>query len=218
MTEFDTIYLSWRKGQGSRRVLVGKIERQTNGKYIFQYDQAAVAEAKKEGFSPYTEFPDITKEYNGTVLDVFAQRLMKSERPDIHSFYKFWEIAPDKQNDKFYLLGHTQGLLPTDNFEFLADYQLVDGLGFLTELASLSQQQLPPDAVKQGDELRFEIEPDNPYDREAVKVFKGSTMLGYIKQVHCRVFHQPGADRLKLTAKAVEKNGVLKRVFVKVSF
>ncbi len=68
-------------------------------------------------------------------LDIFAQRLIKSERPDIQNFYDFWEIEPQFKDDKFYLLGHTQGLLPTDNFEFLADYKPVEGLHFLTEIA-----------------------------------------------------------------------------------
>jgi hypothetical protein len=46
---------------------------------------------------------------------------------------------------------------------------------------------------------------------------KDGTALGYIKKIHCRVFHQPGSEKLKLTVKAVDKNGKLKRVFIKVA-
>ena len=217
MKEFDKIYLSWRKGQGSRRFIVGLLQQSDTGTFSFSYDIAIVENAKQEGFAPYTEFPDITKSYNGTVLDIFAQRLIKSERPDIQNFYDFWEIDPQFKEDKFYLLGHTQGLLPTDNFEFLADYNIVPGLHFLTELAGLTNYQLAPASLTVADKLTFKIDKENEYDNEAVKIFKEKNEIGYIKKIHCRIFHQPGAENLKLTVKALEKNGIIKRVFIKVS-
>jgi hypothetical protein len=216
MVDFEKIYLSWRHGQGDRRHIVGVLKHE-QGKYTFSYFQDAVEDALCEGFSPYTEFPDYRQTYNGNTLDVFAQRLTRSERPDIQSFYDFWEIEPQFYNDKFYLLGHTQGLLPTDNFEFLADYHPIDGLHFLTELAGLSQLQLPVDTIKVGDELSFELEKDNQFDPDAVQVFRGDTKVGYIKKIHSRVFHKPGGENLRLIVKAIDKNGIIKRVFVKVS-
>jgi len=218
MKDFDKIFLSWRKGQGSRRHIVGVLKQTPEGRFVFSYDRTEVEQAKKEGFTPYTEFPDTTQFYNGQVLDIFAQRLTKPERPDVQAFYDFWEIEPQFTSDKFYLLGHTQGLLPTDNFEFLADYKVMKGLHFLTELAGLSAYQLPPDTLKPGDVLRFEKEDGNEHDKEAVKVFKGDKEIGYIKKVHCKVFHKADAENLKLTVKAIEKNGLIKRVFVKVAF
>jgi len=217
MKEFDKIYVSWRKGQGQRRHIVGLLEQSADGKYLFTYDNAAVTAAKEDGFAPYTEFPDLSKSYNGAVLDIFAQRLIKSERPDVQKFYDFWEIEQVKTDDKFYLLGHTQGLLPTDNFEFLADYKIVSGLHFLTELAGLTKYQLDGSLLNVGDALHFETDGDNEYDRDAVKIFKGDIEIGYIKKIHCRVFHKSGAEQLKLNVKAVDKNGVIKRVFIKVS-
>lgn len=217
MKEFDKIYLSWRKGLGSSRHIVGLLEQTFNGTFSFSYDQQAVDKAIENGFAPYTEFPDVNRSYNGTVLDVFAQRLIKSERPDIQSFYDFWEIEPKYKEDKFYLLGHTQGLLPTDNFEFLADYNIVEGLHFLTELAGLSSYQLPAGTLQPGDQLRFEKDDENEYDDDAVTVFKDDKEIGHIKKIHCRVFRKPGADKLKLSVKSVDKNGIIKRVFIKVS-
>ena len=205
MKEFDKIYLSWRKGQGSGRHIVGVLEQTQDGRFEFSYDIKAIEKAKTEGFTPYTEFSDITKSYNGNVLDIFAQRLIKSERPDIQSFYDFWEIEPQHKDDKFYMLGHTQGLQPTDNFEFLADYNIADGLHFLTELAGLSTYKLPSGTLKEGDELRFELDKKNEYDSEAVTVFKGDLEIGHIKKIHCKVFHKPGADKLKLSKKAFIK-------------
>jgi hypothetical protein len=218
MKEFDKIYVSWRKGQGHRRYIVGVLQQSNAGAFSFAYDGDVIEKAKQEGFAPYTEFPDVTKTYNGTVLDIFAQRLIKSERPDVQNFYNFWEIEPQFIDDKFYLLGHTQGLLPTDNFEFLADYNIVPNLHFLTELAGLSSYQLSGDSLSVGDILRFEIDKENKYDSDAVKVFKGSLEIGYVKKIHCRVFHKLGAEKLKVSVKALDKNGKIKKVFIKVSF
>lgn len=216
MKEFDKIYLSWRKGRGARRHIVGILKRSDEGSFSFSYIQDGVAKAKQEGFAPYTEFPDITKSYNGTVLDIFAQRLIKAERPDIQTFFNFWEIEPEYKDDKFYLLGHTQGLQPTDNFEFLADYNVVDGLHFLTELAGLTAYQLPSGTLKEGDILRFELDKQNEHDQHAVTVFKDELEIGHIKKIHCKVFHKPGAERLKLSVKSVDKNGIIKKAFIKV--
>lgn len=217
MKEFDTIYLSWRQGQGSRRFIVGIIKEVSEKRYAFRYIKEEVEKAKASGFSTYTEFPDIHEEYNSNVVDIFAQRLIKSVRPDIRSFYDFWEVGTDKIDDKFYLLGHTQGLMPTDNFEFLADYNPVPGLHFLTDIAGLSRLQITPEDIAIGDELSFELEPDNEFDKDAVFIKKGNRKLGYIKKIHCRIFHKPGVEKLKLEIKALEKNGIVKRIFVKVA-
>jgi hypothetical protein len=216
MREFDKIYLSWRKGQGFRRHIVGVLQERQDQSYVFNYDIEAIKIAREDGFTPYTEFSDITKSYNGSVLDVFAQRLTKNERPDIDEFYSFWEIDPKYKSDKFYLLGHTQGIQPTDNFEFLADYKIVSGLHFLTEIAGLSVSNISSEKLNVGDLLFFKIDPHNTYDSDAVKVLKGDLEVGYIKKIHCRIFHKPEAEKLKLSVKALEKNGKIKRVFVKV--
>lgn len=217
MKSIGNIYLSWRKGQGFRRHLVGIIRRNTSDGIRFSYISKNVEEAKKEGFSPYTEFPDLAKTYRDNVLDTFSQRLMKSERTDIQSFYDFWEIDPQFKFDKYYLLAHTQGMVPTDNFEFLADFKPRKSLRFVTDLANVKVRELPAGSVKAGDELIYELEPHNPYDKYAIKVYKGSLQIGYIKQIHSRVFYKSPFYKLKLTVKAVNNNGTISRIFVKVS-
>ena len=217
MREFDDIYISWRSGSGKPRHIIGVLKKHQDGKFTFSYDIVAVEKARVEGFLPYTEFPDISQKYNGSVLEVFSQRLMKSARTDIKSFYDFWEIDPSQTDDKFCLLAHTQGLLPTDNFEFLADYNPVQGLHFLTDLAHISEANLPANTVKVGDELQYDKDEGNEHDSKAVRVIKAGKEIGYIKKIHSHLFYKPGADQLKLTVKAVDQNGVIKRVFLKVS-
>ena len=218
MIEFDKIHLVWRQGTGTRRVSVGILEKTTDGKHIFKYDSKVAELQKTDGFTLYTEFQDIHKQYNGNVAEIFGQRLTKSDRPDVNTFYDFWEVDKDKTEDKFYLLGKTQGLVTTDNFEFLAEYNLTPNLHFLTDIAALTvNEPLVKGTIQIGDTLRFELESTNPKDKYAVRVFKGDLFIGYIKKYHCKVFHEIGADKLSLTVKAIDQNGYIKRLFVKVA-
>ncbi|RYG00049.1 MAG: hypothetical protein EOO07_35970 [Chitinophagaceae bacterium] len=216
MRELGYIYLSWREGQGKRRHIVGVIKKNVTSGVRFLYFSKNVETAKQDGFSPYTEFPDVDKVYTDKVLEVFGQRIIKSERSDISDFLDFWEIDPKYIDDKYYLLAHTQGLSPSDNFEFLADYHPVKNLRFLTDIASLTTSSLPANTVKPGDKLTYILEPENPFDDKAVKVFHGDIFIGYIKKIHSRVFYKLKTSRLKLVVKAVEQNGVIKRIFLKV--
>lgn len=217
MKEVGHIYLSWRKGQGERRHIVGVLKKNATEGVRFEYLKKGVDAAKKEGFAPYPEFPDLNRKYSDNVIEIFGQRITKSERSDIKDFLDFWEIHPKYKDDKFYLLAHTQGLSATDNFEFLADYNRVKSLCFLTDLASLSVLKLPAGSIKKGDSLTYQLDKNNAHDKDAVRVFKGGTHVGFMKKIHSRVFHKPGLGVLKLTVKAVEENGIVKRVFVKVA-
>ncbi len=217
MKEIGNIYLSWREGLGKRRHIVGVLRKNAIQGVRFSYIPKGVEAAEAAGFSPYTEFPDISKEYTSNVLEVFGQRIMKSERSDISDFYDFWEIDTAFKEDKFYLLAHTQGLNPTDNFEFLADFNPRKDLRFLTDLANLTSLHLPANSVNKGDVLKYKLEPDNEFDHQAVRVFKGNQEVGFIKQIHSRVFYKKNGTPLNLVVKAVDQNGAIKRIFVKVS-
>lgn len=218
MKSIGNIYLCWRKGQSHRRHLVGIIRRNVSDGVRFSYIEENIPAAIHDGFSPYTEFPDIANVYSDNVLDIFGQRLMKSERADIQPFLDFWEIKPEYKTDKYYLLAHTQGLVTTDNFEFLADYKPHKDLSFVTDLASVRSRKLIPGSIKIGDILSFEIEPENKFDKYAVKVFKDNIEVGYIKKIHSRVFFQSNSKNLIIKVKALDQNGIISRIFVKVSF
>jgi hypothetical protein len=218
MKEFDKIYLVWRSGVGSRRYAVGVLERYPDGKHTFKYLPEVKEIQEKEGFPLYTEFQDTSKIYNGNIAEIFGQRLTKLERSDAGTFLDFWEVERDKAQDKFYLLGKTQGLVATDNFEFLAEYKLIPETHFLTELASLTKNLLPNGTLEIGDVLHFEKDTGNEYDKYAIRVLKGEKFIGYIKKYHCKIFHEVGAEKLKLSVKAIEQNGFIKRVFVRVAY
>lgn len=210
------IYLAWRKGTGARRYIVGVIKYNSTEGVRFSYKKENVEKAQIDGFVPYTEFPFTDREYFEGVLDKFSQRLTRPERADYGRFIKFWEVPDQKRTDVFYLLAHTQGLAPTDNFEFLANFNPTTTLCFVSDLAGLSINQISKDTLKIGDELRYERESDNSYDKYAVKIFKGKTFLGYVKKIHSRVFYKKGADSLRITVKNIDANGIIRKVFIRI--
>jgi hypothetical protein len=212
------IFLTWRKGKGSSRNRVGVIKRNSNDGVTFTYIEKGVLEAEKEGFTPYVDFPDIKKTYSGNVLEIFGQRLIKTDRSDSQKYLDFWAINPIYKDNKYYLLAHTQGLLATDNFEFLADYNPVKGLSFISEICGLSHTNPPVDLISEGDELKWKFNKQNPFDNKAVEVYKDDFRLGNVKLVHCNVFHKPGGKSLKIRVKSIERNGHLNRVFINISF
>jgi len=109
-------------------------------------------------------------------------------------------------------------MLPTDNFELLADYYPVKGLAFTSELCSLTHLKLPADTLEKGDLLRWERESTDEYDKFAIKVFKGDLFVGRVKRIHSRVFYKKNGSKLKISVKTVNRNGHLNRAFIKISF
>lgn len=218
MKTIGNIHLIWRPEKGKKRISVGTIKKSATEGIRFQYNESGVFDAEEKGFLYYEGFPDVYKTYEGNVIDVFGQRLTRSERPDVKDFYDFWHIDTSKKDDKFYMLAFTQGLLPTDNFEFLADFNPKEGLVFVTEIAGLSKTQVKSDDLSVGDIITYELDPHNEIDKFAVKLFKGNLFLGYIKLIHNRVFYKKSKMKPKLTVQSIEKNGIIKRAFIRVSF
>lgn len=216
MKAIGHLYLIWRKGKGSRRIPVGVIRRNSTEGIRFNYLKDGIEKAVPEGFVSYTDFPDLTKMYKENVIDIFGQRLNKPERSDIQKYYDFWDVNPKYQYDKYYLLAHTQGLLATDNFEFLADYYPIKGLSFISEICGLSTNEIDSNLISEGEELRWEFDSKNIYDKNAVKIFKGKIYLGNVKLIHCNVFHKHGGDKLRVRVKSIDKNGHLNRAFITI--
>lgn len=48
----------------------------------------------------------------------------------------------------------------------------------------------------------------------AVAVYKGDMKIGYIKQVHNRLFHKKGSNRLKIKVEKVNRNGHINKAYL----
>jgi len=209
------IYLSWRKGKGGRRKLVGVLKRTATNGITFKYIEKGVKEAELEGFKEYPGFKmSFGDTYREDGLDIFGLRLIPFERNDNQKLLRFWEA--DNCSDKFDLLALTQGLLPTDNFEFLGLYNPHKSFKFVTDLAGLSHFTVERGSISIGDKLTYEIEQNSyAFRSKAVKVYKGEDQIGYIKNVHNNVFLNSN-EVIQLQVKEIEQNGSIRNIFVLV--
>ena len=210
------IYLVWRRGRNDSRIKVGKLTKNVTDGIRFQYIEEGVKEAMEKGFTMYPDFPDIDRIYTQNVLEIFSQRLTKTERSDIQKYFNYWEIIPSLKDDKFYVLAQTQGLLLTDNFEFIAEYYPVKNLNFTSELCGLTRRKLAIGTIKEGDLLQWKIEKNNPFDKYAVKLSKNGIELGYVKTIHAKVFHDSKYKSFQISVKSLEQNAYITRAFIKV--
>ena len=214
------IYLSWRPGKGDGRYLVGVFSRENSAgdDIVFKYHANEVEKAREKGFYNYPEFPDFDKVYRTNLKTALSLRLMPKSRADRNNYLSFWNANIDGL-DWFDELGFTQGELATDTFEFLAEYPKKHngvGVNFVSDIASLSHLKLDANCVSIGDKLRFELEPNNEFDKYAVKIFKNKDFIGYVKRGHNLFFHKVKNDEVDIRVTNLEKNGKMNQIYFSV--
>lgn len=214
------IYLTWRHGKGDGRFLIGLLTRDTpNGENIvFKYLKEEIDKAKDNGFLNYPEFPELDKEYSVNIKTAFSLRLMPKSRADREKYLSFWN-ANIEGLDWFDELGFTQGKLATDTFEFIADFPKKfngEGIQFVSNIAGLSHLKLSNNVVKENDKLRFELDPENKFDKMAVKIFKDDIHIGYVKRGHHIFFQKVQNQDIDIRVKAIEKNGNMNQIYYSV--
>jgi len=78
MKSIGNLYLAWRSGPGKRRHLVGLIKSNSTLGVTFEYLKNGVIQAEEDGFTSYTEFPNVGELYSDNILEIFQKRLIKS--------------------------------------------------------------------------------------------------------------------------------------------
>ena len=209
----NDIIVIWREGKGKDRIPIAIVKNDGNNT-VFKYIEDGVDCARRNGFVCFPDFPVINKVYDKNVLNALSQRVNNRERSDIEEYYNFWEIPSDARKDTFLMVAYTQGILPTDNFEFLAEYSSVEGVRFVSEITGLTKNKLDNNCISEGDELEWRCEPENESDNMAVALYKENRKLGYVKRIHNQVFHLRDCDKLKVKVKKIEHNGHISRVLI----
>jgi hypothetical protein len=195
--------------------MIGEITVQ-DSEVDFKYLQDGVNQARRDGFMGYPGLSIETKEHKN-VLNLFAKRLINTERSDAKELLKFWGIQDADIENKLYLLAMTQGMSQNDNFEFLACFQLQEDLSFITDIAGLSHSKFDISKLKKGDKLTFERE-NLKQDKNAIKLLFGQELVGYIKKGHNEFFIDDKANNLKIEIKHIINTNETKQVFVKVYY
>ncbi|GHS96565.1 hypothetical protein FACS189421_01840 [Bacteroidia bacterium] len=211
MNKFDKIYLSWRVSKGYPRIIIGEIL-PVGEDVDFKYIKDGLNQAKKYDFVGYPGLKIDELEHKNT-LNLFSKRLINTDRSDSGELLEFWDIKPEYKDNKLYVLAMTQGMTPTDNFEFLANFKLEQELEFITDIAGLTYSKFDLCRIKKGTEFTFEKE-NLKQDEYAVKVLFNKESVGYIKKGHNMVFHEKESNRLKLEVTHISKEN--NQIFVRV--
>jgi hypothetical protein len=86
MKEFDKIYLSWRKGIGAIRFIVGIIQKMPDATVEFQYDSKQVELAKKKDFYHIQNFLKLLKSIREMYLIFLRRDLLNQVEPTFRNF------------------------------------------------------------------------------------------------------------------------------------
>ena len=65
--------------------------------------------------------------------------------------------------------------------------------------------------------LDYVLENNNHHDKYAVALYKQNIKLGYVKLINSKVFYY-SKYKPTISVHSIEKNGILKRVFIKIIF
>lgn len=218
----DVIYLTWRKDVDKVRRIIGVLKK-NNGNYTFEYIRENVEKAIKEDqfsfYQPFSEF----KKYENNVLEYFKRRLLNPQRRDYDDFLNYWG-AINYKDDIFSLLGLTGAKLLTDNFEFIAPHKELPA-SFYTDLSWLNtNSKYVVESIKALSNIEVEkcltliTEPNNKYDKKAVKVLFDNEKLGYIKSIHCDNIYDALTQNkdVRVQVANIIKNGTIKEILLKI--
>jgi len=141
--------------------------------------------AKSKGFpGEYPGFP-ADKDHVG-VLAAFMRRLPPRRRGDFDKFLDAIRIPPNVAISDFALLGYAGARLPSDDFSIIHPFDDASPpFEFLLLVAGYRyyQNNVPAESLKPGMAVKFELEPDNPHDPDAVRIIipeVSAQTIGYV--------------------------------------
>lgn len=111
-----TLFLAWQDPSSQTWFPIGQLTRR-EALYEFAYLQGALTASRQGGFIPPWTFPNLHRVYRSADLfPPFANRLLRSSRPDFPDFLK-WLNIPANEDDPLTLLARSGGQRRDDHFE-----------------------------------------------------------------------------------------------------
>lgn len=211
------LLLTWQPTTGGTRYVVGQIDRQQDGAYVFTYHFHSddYVKAQEKGFVGHPAFSLKSGEHTNNVLDPFVRRLPPRKRKDFAEYLAQHLLPYPFEGSDFALLGYTGAKSPGDGFCLVPDPVIFNGEGeLLFEVAGTRYQEgLDLSKVMVGDLVELVPETDNPFDPHAIAVIHDSGKLGYINKVLCKELKRKIAKH-KVSAFVAKKNGTAERPLV----
>lgn len=207
----DYLLLVWKEPKTKRRYIVGELSK--NGQFEFSYNYE-VQKAIAAGFELLIAFPDIEKVYkNDNLFPVFASRLPDPKRKGIEAILEKYGLS---EYDAYEFLKSSGARLPIDNLEFIDpifNFEsgkivrrfFIAGTGFCLGCdGEFCEKSLE---VKLHEDLRLMPEPENEYDRYAIKILNAAgASLGYLPRYYSEGVSQLIGNNTVISSKAIEVN------------
>lgn len=211
MESTDCIWVMWKDPISRTRHLIGELVRDKG--YKFRYNLKKISEAEESGFKPLVAFPDITETYSSDELfPVFTCRLPDRRRSDIKEVLKKYGM---ESYDAYELLSRTEGKLPTDNLEFIRPIYLNENnIKRYFFIAGTRHHDIcnKSDCLKKvkfdiGEKLILELEPENKFDKYAVKILNNeSKILGHVPRYYSEAVSKALYNKRDITCEVVSIN------------
>ena len=210
------LLLSWQAPVGpdrGRHIVAELCRNGEDADLVYLRDSQEYAAAKAKGFTG--EYPGFPAEgYLSGVLAAFMKRLPPRSRGDFDKFLEAIRIRPGTLISDFGLLGYAGGKLPGDDFYIIHPFdEAQPPFEFLLLLAGYRhyRDSVPYEAIEAGMPVRFELEPENPRDPNAVRIVipqVAETTAGYVCRGLLPQFRRWLLAGLDLHATVERKNGV----------
>ena len=198
----NEMWLIWKQPESRRRYKVGTLK-YDNEEYIFEYTNPELNDAHKAGFEYFPGFDNINEVYKS--VELFANietRLPNPKRPDYLEILNAYNLKKD--SSKLEILKATKGRLLTDNYEFVPSFDTdkiefdVAGTRYCKEIKKCIN------LIKINDKLLLELEPDNIYDQNAIKVILEKNgkkyHLGYVPRYYAKYLSNLLKNNIKYSA------------------
>lgn len=182
------MWLVWKQPTTRRRYKIGALT-YDGDEYIFKYTEPEINDAQLAGFRYFPGFEDISKKYKSKEL--FANidtRLPNNARADYLEILNSYNLEFD--SSKLDILKATKGRLVTDNYEFVPAFDTnkvefdVSGTRHCPDVKECKQ------IIQINDKLLLELESDNKYDENAIKVIfhknNKKYHLGYVPRYYAK--------------------------------
>jgi hypothetical protein len=226
IVEPDRLLLTWQPPDENASVrtrrIVGEIYKDAGGQVIFRYLTGTpdFDAAKQAGFKDFPAFPLDKGELRQGVIESLLRRLPPRKREDFADYLAQHRLPNPFNHSDMALLGYTGARLPSDGFGLVPVFpQNAIPCEVLLEIAGLRHVFSGDlNAIRVGDPVTLQIDPENPVDQDAVVVLHRGQRLGYVN----RALRQPMGRWLHshdVSASVERINGKPERplLYVKVS-
>lgn len=182
------MWLIWKQPKTRRRYKIGSLIFQ-NGHYVFKYVNPELNDALLTGFNYFPGFEDVYKVYESDVLFAnIATRLPNSGRADYLEILNSYNL--EVNSSELEILKATRGRLITDNYEFVPAFDSNSVEFDIAGTSYIQDVQKCKNILHINDKLLLELEPDNAYDPNAIKVVYDKNdekyLLGYVPRFYSK--------------------------------